>query len=919
MADLEGDRPRHLIPGPRRAQGLACADIGRGMIRRVSSPEPDSGGRSRATGRMVARPDLYRLLSEAVRVTTVSAPAGSGKTMLLRSWIDESGLADRAAWVAAETGGRDPQTFWLAVAGALGRTPAGARLVRPVSAAPDTDGWALVERLLAGLAPLRETLWLVVDDVHELEPAAVRQLELLVLRAPASMRFVLASRHDVRLGLHRLRLEGELTEIRAADLRFSRQEAQELFAAAGVPVPDSALALLHERTEGWAAGLRMAALSLAGHPDPERFASEFSGSERTVAEYLVVEVLERLSPRTRRLLLRTSILEWVTGESADLLAGGSDGERMLQDLERAGAFVMSLDSARTRFRYHSMFAGLLALELRRTLSGEVTELHRIASGWFAENGHPVEAVRHAQAAREWELAVRLLVSCWPSLYLDGQEAAVRALLAGFPDEMCAADAELSALAAADELAHGSLKATERQLARGERAMESAPADRRGRADLLLGIVRLLTARQRGDLAAETREAQRLKAAAESPQAVHAALSEELRALALISLGYANSWTSGSEQARHLEEGVALARRTGRPYLEFTGLAYQSAIEAARLLPGAQANAVQALDLAEQHGWTDKTAVGVATVALAGALVRQGRLDEAEARLQHAALTIGPEIEAVASLAALFIRAQLELARGRTGEALAALRSAEALAGVLTAPHPFARPVRAWLLRALVRLGEIETAQRALAEIGGRERDSGLIRVTAAILRLAQDDPRGALTELAPVVADTAHPGRRAWLVEAFLLDAIARDALGEKSAADHALGCALEYAEADDALLWFMLHPVSELLERYARRASGRSDLAEEIRLLLSGRIASPVSSAPEASWEALSESELRVLRYLPTNLTAPEIGDELSVSRNTVKTHMRSLYAKLDTHTRAETVGRARELGLLAPSGLPR
>src|SRR2546429_6867703 len=191
------------------------------------------------------------------------------------------------------------------------------------------------------------------------------------MRGPPELRFVLATRHDLRLGLHRLRLEGELTEIRAADLRFTLDEARALFGAAGVELPESALTLLHARTEGWAAGLRLAALSLAGHPDPERFAAEFSGSERTVAEYLLAEVLERQTQEVRRLLLRTSLLDQVNGELADLLTGGSGAERGLQDLEQAGAFVVSLDPARSWFRYHRLFAGLLQLELRRPAPARV--------------------------------------------------------------------------------------------------------------------------------------------------------------------------------------------------------------------------------------------------------------------------------------------------------------------------------------------------------------------------------------------------------------------------------------------------------------------------------------------------------------------------------------------------------------------
>jgi LuxR family maltose regulon positive regulatory protein len=315
-------------------------------------------------GGVVPRPRLFGRLGAAARVSVVSAPAGSGKTVLLRSWISGAGLAERVAWVPAGRGERDPQRFWLSVLAALRQTGPGAALVRELTAAPDLDGWVITERLLTDLAPLDDRVWLVVDDVQELGPEALRQLELLILRAPPQLRFVLAARHDVRLGLHWLRLEGELAEIREPDLRFTTAEARQRLDAAGVDLPDPAPLL--ERTEGWAAGLRLAALWLAGHPDPGRLAAEFSGTERTVAEYLLAEVLDRQTEQVRRLLLRTSILDRVNGELAHLLTGDSGGERVLQDLEAANAFVVALDPGRSWFRYHHLFADLLQLELRRT-------------------------------------------------------------------------------------------------------------------------------------------------------------------------------------------------------------------------------------------------------------------------------------------------------------------------------------------------------------------------------------------------------------------------------------------------------------------------------------------------------------------------------------------------------------------------
>ena len=193
--------------------------------------------------------------------------------------------------------------------------------MRALTAAPDLDGWTVVERLLEDLASLEDRVWLVIDDLHELSsPEALRQLELLIMRAPPALRFVLVTRHDLRLGLHRLRLSGELTEIRTADLRFTQPEARALLDAAGVSLSDSALAVLYDRTEGWAAGLRLAALSLAGHPDPERFAAEFGGSERTVAEYLLAEVLER-QQRTGQAVVAADLDpgpgQWRAGRPAD--------------------------------------------------------------------------------------------------------------------------------------------------------------------------------------------------------------------------------------------------------------------------------------------------------------------------------------------------------------------------------------------------------------------------------------------------------------------------------------------------------------------------------------------------------------------------------------------------------------------------
>jgi LuxR family maltose regulon positive regulatory protein len=848
-------------------------------------------------------------------VTVVSAPPGSGKTVLLRSWISQAGAAGSAAWVTVRRGERDPQQFWLSVLGSLRQTASGLVLVQPLTAAPDLDGWAIAERLLTDLAPLQDRIYLVIDDVQELGPAeAQRQLELLVMRAPEALRFVLATRHDVRLGLHRLRLEGELAEIREPDLRFTVAEAEELLDAAGVKLPDPAL--LVERTEGWAAGLRLAALSLAGHPDPGRFAEEFSGTERTVAEYLLAEVLDRQPEPVRRLLLRTSVVERVNGELADLLTGDSGGERVLQDLEQANAFVVSLDARRSWFRYHHLFADLLQLELRRTEPEEVTALHRVASGWFAGHGYPVEAVRHAQAARDWGLAARLLAESWYSLQLDGKAATTHQLLAGFPAGTRTANAELAALAAAEELAYGALEAAERYLSLAERGMASVPDARRGQARLLLGITRLVLARQRWNLQAVAEEAQQLQAMAEAPDAAQPRLGEELRVLALISLGTTEFWAAGEDPERHLEMGVALARRIGRPFLEFTGLAYQAAAGIYQSFTRAAERGRRAIELAERHGWTDEPAAGLVYVILGAVLAWQMRPGEAESWVQRAERVLRAETEPAAVLGMHRARGVLELARGRDADALAAFQAAERLGGRLTAPHMLLTPARAMLLHTLVRLGEVERAEQTLAGLGEHDRDHGETRIAAAVLRLAQDDPRAAMAALAPVLDGSAPVVWPAWLAQAFLLEAIARDALGDEDAADRALERALDLAEPDGALLWFFLHPVPGLLQRHARHRTAHPALIADILSLLAGNRPAPPAGSPPPL-EPLSDSEIRVLRYLPTHLSAPQIASELYVSHNTVRTHMRHLYAKLGAHRRLEAVERARALGLLAPSPL--
>jgi len=755
----------------------------------------------------------------------------------------------------------------------------------------------------------------VIDDLHELGSAeALRQLELLIMRAPAALGFVLVTRHDLRLGLHRLRLAGELTEIRADDLRFSRTEARALLDAAGVALSDSALDVLYNRTEGWAAGLRLAALSLAGHPDPERFAAEFGGSERTVAEYLMAEVLERQPDEARQLLLRTSILSRVNGELADLLTGGSGGERALQRLEEAGAFVISLDARRSWFRYHQLFADLLQLELRGTSPAGLPALHEAAAGWYAGHGYPVEAVRHAQAAQNWALAARVLSDGWVGLGLAGLGDTVHELLTRFPAGVIAGDAELAARVAGDQLARGSLEEAERCLALATRILESVPADRRGRAQAVLAVVRMRLARQRGDLETVAGEAQRLLAPAVTAEP---GLGGDLRALALIDLGIAEAWTARFEEAdRHLGDGIALARRIGRPYLEVTGLAHLAQLESWRSFRLGAQRGLQAIELATEHGWADEPVAGLAYLALGVAMVTQGRLEEAEQALSQAERTVRAEVEPAAGMRLHYGRGMLEFVSGRHDAALNAFQAAERLAGSLVTPHTLAPRLRSHLLQTLVRTGETQRVEQALADLDGAERGRGEIRLAEASLRLAQDDPTAAVTVLAPVIdGSVVMPNAHLWEVQAFLLQAIAGDALGDAGAARRALEQALDRAAPEGLLFPFLYDPEPGLLDRHRRGGTAHAGLIAEILNVLAGQKPGSPPAGPRHLREPLSHAEARVLRYLPTKLSAPEIAGELYLSVNTVKTHMRHLYDKLGVHRRHEAVEQARALGLLAPS----
>jgi LuxR family transcriptional regulator, maltose regulon positive regulatory protein len=824
--------------------------------------------------------------------------------MLLASWL-RSRPPEAVAWVDVDRGESDAVHFWSLVIDALrGSGAVGADdPLATLAPAPGGDE-EFLRALLDGLGRLSRPVLLVLDDLHHLHgDEALAGLERLLTGAPAGLRTVVLSRRDPPLGLHRLRLAGDLTEVRASDLAFTAGEAGELMAAGGIEIGPGEVERLSARTEGWAAGLRLAAMSLARRDDPERFVAEFSGSERTVADYLVSEVLAGRPPEVRDLLLRTSILERVNAPLADLLTGRRDGARLLHELEEANAFVVAVDVGRTWFRYHHLLADLLRLELGREAPDDVPRLHGLAAGWHAEHGGFVEAIRHAQRAGDWDLAGELLGRHWAALVLDGEDATLAALLADLPAGLAQADGEIATVAAAVCLVESRWPEADDLLAGARRALPAVPAARRGRAETALAAARLSRARRLGDMDAVIEVAD---------TTLGNAGGDELEALALMNLGIAESWTRRLDEAEaHLERGLALGRRAGRAYVEVGCLgALGTVANVTQRLGVAEDRLRQAIAVAERVGWSEHAIAATANLSLAAVVLERGRLAESAALLDRAGRILAESPEPAAVVGLRHIQGMLAMAQGRSADAADSFVAGLRLTEGLRAEHFLAAILRQWELRARLRLGEVDHVRAAL---GGLEPGAQTSNVVAHVC-LLDGDPAAAAAAVAPVL-DGSQPVLHVNVaIEAALLDGRARAALGEDDPAHASVERALALAEPEGRMWVALTVPgARELLAAHAVHRTAHAAFLRELRDQLDG--VEPERAAPQELAEPLRERELAVLRFLPTNLSAAEIGSELFLSVHTVKTHMRKLYAKLDVHTRAEAVARGRALGLLAPA----
>jgi LuxR family maltose regulon positive regulatory protein len=862
--------------------------------------------RAVATG-LVDRERLLGLLDQALekRVTLISAPAGSGKTTLLRSWIARLPGTYRVVSVPAR-GEEDEQDFWLSLLAGVGA------VANPV-ASPAFCGANAVERVIAELNEDPRPIVIAIDDAHEFTQLALYNIAKFVVDLPPHAHVVLSSRRDLRLGTHQLRLAGELTEIRAENLEFTESETRELLARSGITLSTDAVRTLQERTEGWAAGLRLAALSLAVEADPEAFVAQFSGSNRVVADYLMAEMLERQPPDVQRLLLATSVLDRVNAELADLLAETTGSDRILLGLEDANAFVLSLDAERTWFRYHHLFRELLRLELRRTMPEQVAELHRRAAGWFAEREQPIEAIRHSQAAGDWKSAADLLTDNIFDLLMSGHRESIKGLLEAFPRSARFAHPELAIVDAALETMQGRFAEATTHLDIADRELENLPAERQPAYHVGIATLRLGLARRQGHFDSIIEQINFFNTADEDCPVSNTPLSAVLSAVALMNLGIVEMWSGRLADAdEHLREGAELAQQIGQPYIEVTCLANMGFTSKIRSFANALEQSARAVKLADSFGWENEGAIAPALLTLAGTNFWAGDFAAGETWLRRAAKVIEPGTNPPVEILFHLVNGMLHVGRRRLGEALTEFEEALRMQSLMIGEHVFAANASAWTAAVKARLGMLDDARALLAAAPPARAATAVMRNAAAAIEIASGKPEAALAILSDVLEERLLIIHAFVLVEAHLLAAHAHHKLGNETEMGKSVEQALTLAERDRLIFPFAMTESGDLVRRLQRHKTAHAALLFDIVDVLEE---APVRDdrLPTRAANDLSATELRVLRYLPTNLSRSDIARQLYVSVNTVNTHVRNIYSKLGAGSRTEAVDRARQLRLLA------
>ena len=894
----------------------------------------------RAQPGFVPRPRLEQALGEGLargRVL-VCAPTGFGKTALLAGWARGGGRP--AAWLSLDGDDNDPARFWRYAVAALDRARPG--LADRVGPLPSRSFQGLVTALINELAadPGPDEVLLVLDDYHLVDSGPVHDsVAFLLENLPPGLQVAVSGRADPPLPLARLRARGQLAELRAADLRFTAEEAASLLGeAAGPGLPATAAEALLARTEGWAAGLQLAGMSLRGHADPAGFAAAFSGSHRFVLDYLADEILDGQTAPVRAFLLETSVLERLSGELCDAVTGQAGSQAMLQDIERAGLFLVPLDEVRGWWRYHHLFADLLRARLQAERPGRVQALHRAAAAWCEEHDLADDAVRHALAAGDAAWAARLVERNVETLLGRSEGVTLRRWLSALPAEsvrrrprLCLARAYGAAMGFQLESLEALLDDAERAFAvSGDEPHEPslrAPPGNSVLANVPAGIafLRASLARLRGDAG--------LAAGYNRQALAHLGEDERLmRAFVRWNQAVAD-WLDGRLEPaeRGLAEVLAERRAAGEFFGDFLAMrvCYDlGEVQRARgSLDAAQATGRQALDTA---GETSRSAItGPAHVGLAQVLYERNELTAA---LDHATrgVALGRQLTFTQSVVTgLALVARIRQAQGDPGGALEAMNEA-GRAGPSHQVAPLLNPAPAQRARLLLAQGDADAAAAWTSAAGLSPDDEPDYAREPAYLVLVRvlldrDDPGPALTLLQRLLDLAVSQARTASIIEIQALRALALAARGDHASALGALAEALTLGRrpgyvrvlADEGAAMRALLAQLSAARPGRRHGAGNIDpvyLSALVRACGPPDVTPPrrAAAAPPGLPEPLTGRELEVLRLLAAGRSNQRIAHDLVVALDTVKKHVTHVLGKLGAANRTEAVARARQLGLI-------
>lgn len=885
---------------------------------------------------LVARPRLgARLLRGAEsRLTLVSAPAGFGKTTFLAEWLCAPGEERAVAWVSLDLSDNEPETFWTYVVTALQTAVPGvgsAALELIASVPMPTD--LVLRSLLNELAAAPGEIWLVLDDYHLISSHDVRDgMAFLLEHLPPRTHLVLSTRADPDLPLPRWRVRGELVEIRAADLRFTSDEATAyLNEATGLHLAAADIEVLEERTEGWIAALQLAALSLQGREDVSGFIARFTGNDRYVVDYLVEEVLAHQSEHDREFLLRTAVLDRLTGPLCDALTGGVDGSDRLTALRRANLFVVTLDDHGQWYRYHHLFADLLRARLLADQPDLVPLLHQRASRWYEAQDSAEDAVRHALAARDFGRAAYLMELAVPAIRRNRQESMLLGWLRSLPDETVRRSPVLSVFYGYLLMESGDLDAFEPRLDDAEIALAGAgvgsdpPWARTEELRTLpatIAVYRASIAQARGDVAG---------------MAVHARRALDLAgptdhlarggAVGFLSLA---AWAKGdvTSALESFTEAVASLHAAGNLVDELSSTVVLADMWLAAGHPStAQRLYERALQVSGAHGVDVVRATPGLHVGLSEIDYEVGDLESAKQHLEAAAALGEGAAMAEGRYRWFVAMGRIAGAEGEPQQAIRLLDQAEQL--YRPGFFPDVRPLAAMKARVWIREGNLSAATGWARERGVSAADDTaylrefdhltLVRLLIAGHR-AHPDPDaidGAVHLLGRLHTAAETSGRAGSLVEIRLLQALAQDARGHRSQALRSLGQVWAQSPEPDSYVRLFLDegtPMVQLLRAGQHRAVTGVHSRRLLRLDSSSAGATGDSEGVPApgSADRLSARELQVLRLLDSELSGPQIARELFVSPNTLRTHTKHIFTKLDVTTRRAAVRRARERGLM-------